>query len=130
MPSIIFISGQSNQIDVAKAFRAGAVNFLFKPFGIEELLTAVREALQENNKRLIKNDLQATTNKLLETLTPREKEILNLLLKGLTNKDIATHIGKTDATVKIHKSRVLKKMGVRTLPELISQYHFLVLDSH
>ena len=116
---IIFISGQSNQIEVAQAFRAGALNFLFKPFGLEQLLTAISEGLEQDKKAHKQSAQKQFNKKLYATMTRREKEVYAMLVAGANSVSIAKHFDITPATIKIHKARVLKKMGVQSLAELI-----------
>jgi FixJ family two-component response regulator len=100
--------------------KAGAVDFLAKPFRDQDMLDAVATAIKRDRKRRkdekIVSDLQA----LFDTLTAREREILALVAAGLMNKQIAAEIGIAEVTVKIHRGHVMKKMGARSLADLVS----------
>ena len=107
---IIFLSGQSHPQQIVKGLKKGALDFLFKPFNLEELLNAIQTALEYDRKqfkRILKTS-EIKQNFLL--LTPREKEVFFLSVSGLMNKEIAQQLGTTDATIKVHKARVMEKM--------------------
>jgi FixJ family two-component response regulator len=116
---IIFISGQSQPIEIVQSLKRGAIDFLLKPFNLEALLSAISVAIEFDKKQLIRTTQEVKIMKCYESLTPREKEVCHWLLRGLRNKDIAIKLGTTDATIKVHKSRVLEKMRVTTVPQLI-----------
>lgn len=115
---IIFMSGESQHTEIVQAMKQGAVDFLFKPFNLEVLLTAIESALskdlQESAKAMVKVDLRGRYN----SLTSREKEVCTLLVRGLLSKAIAIELGISNATVKVHKSRVLEKMQAASLQQL------------
>jgi hypothetical protein len=115
----IFISGESLPIQIVQGMKQGASDFLLKPFSIEDLLLSIRRALDQDraiHTALIKT-LQVEQN--YRHLTPRERDILEAILAGNTNKQIATADGSAAATVKLHRARVLQKMQVNSLAELI-----------
>ena len=119
---IVFLSGQSHPQEIVKGLKKGALDFLFKPFNLEELLNAIRDALaydQKQFKRILK---VSEIKKNFSTLTPREKEVCALLVVGLMNKEIAEQLGTTDATIKVHKARVMEKMRASSLQDLV-RYH-------
>ena len=109
---IVFVSGQSHPHQIVTSLKRGAVDFLFKPFNLEDLLTAVAAALEFDRSQLKRVSKEVETKKDYATLTPREKEVCFWLVKGLLNKDIAVKLGTTDATIKVHKARVMDKMSV------------------
>jgi len=116
---IIFLSGQSHPQQIVKGLKKGALDFLFKPFNLEELLNAIQTALEYDRKqfkRILKTS-QIKQNFLL--LTPREKEVFSLLVSGLMNKEIAQQLGITDATIKVHKARVMEKMRAGSVQDLV-----------
>jgi FixJ family two-component response regulator len=116
---IIFLSGQSHPQQIVKGLKKGALDFLFKPFNLEELLNAIQTALEYDRKqfkRILKTS-EIKQNFLL--LTPREKEVFFLLVSGLMNKEIAQQLGTTDATIKVHKARVMKKMRAASVQDLV-----------
>jgi len=116
---IIFLSGQSHPQQIVKGLKKGALDFLFKPFNLEELLNAIQTALEYDRKqfkRILKTS-EIKQNYLL--LTPREKEVFFLLVSGLMNKEIAQQLGTTDATIKVHKARVMEKMHAASVQDLV-----------
>ena len=116
---IIFISGESQPTEIIVAMKQGAIDFLLKPFSMESLVTAIENGLSRDRMRqnnLIRDmDIRQRFNRLTE----KEQEICRLMIKGYGNKEIAELNGSAPSTVKLHRSRVLDKMGVETLPELI-----------
>ena len=116
---IIFISGESMPHEIVTAMKQGAIDFLFKPFNLDDLLKAVASAV-EKDKEVFKVTVQSmTVTQRYESLTPREKQVCALLVDGLMNKDIAVRLGTTDATIKVHKSRVMEKMQADSLQDLV-----------
>ena len=119
---IIFISGQSQPVQIIKAMKYGALNFLLKPFNLKELLESISEAIkvdQASFKNLYKNTLAKNQ---FSSLTNKEREVYSYLIKGMKSKDIATTLGIVPATIKVHKSRILEKMNVNSSQELIRQH--------
>jgi FixJ family two-component response regulator len=119
---IVFVSGQSHPHQIVKSLKRGAVDFLFKPFNLEDLLKAVADALEFDRRQLKRVSKEVETKKDHATLTPREKEVCFWLVKGLLNKDIAVKLGTTDATIKVHKARVMGKMHVESVQTLVAKY--------
>jgi FixJ family two-component response regulator len=119
---IVFISGQSHPHQIVKSLKQGAVDFLFKPFNIEDLLQSVADALELDSRQLKRISKEVETKKNYAALTPREKEVCFWLVKGLLNKDIAVKLGTTDATIKVHKARVMDKMNVESVQVLVAKY--------
>ena len=116
---IIFISGETMPHEIVTGMKQGAVDFLFKPFNLDDLLRCISSAI-EKDKEILKSMTQSLTiNQRYESLTPREKEVCALLVDGLMNKDVAVRLGTTDATIKVHKSRVMEKMKAPSLQELV-----------
>jgi len=116
---IIFITGHGDIPMSVRAMKAGAVEFLTKPFRDQDLLDAIQVALERDGKR---RQLQAETAALRErfqSLTPREREVLPLVVSGLLNKQVAAEMGTTEATVKVHRSQLMRKMGADSLPDLV-----------
>jgi FixJ family two-component response regulator len=116
---IIFMTGHGDIPMSVKAMKAGALDFLTKPFRDQEMLDAVIRALDRDRKRrqaeTAASDLQAR----LETLTPREKEVLAYVASGLMNKQTAAEVGIAEITVKIHRGHIMKKMGAKSLADLV-----------
>ena len=116
---IIFITGHGDIPMSVKAMKAGAVDFLTKPFRDQDMLDAVSRAIEHDRKR--RQDDRAVTDlaTLFETLTAREREIMALVATGLMNKQVAAEIGLSVITVKIHRGHIMKKMGAKSLADLV-----------
>lgn len=119
---IVFLSGQSHPQQIVKGLKKGALDFLFKPFNIDELLQAIDQALDYDQKQLKRNLKDGEIKRNFSSLTPREKEVCTLLVEGLMNKEIAERLGTTDATIKVHKARVMEKMQAHSLQDLVKFY--------
>ncbi len=119
---IVFLSGQSHPQQIVKGLKKGALDFLFKPFNIDELLQAIDQAIEYDQKQLKRNLKDGEIKRNFNTLTPREKEVCTLLVEGLMNKEIAERLGTTDATSKVHKARVMEKMQAHSLQDLVKFY--------
>jgi FixJ family two-component response regulator len=116
---IIFMTGHGDIPMTVRAMKAGAVEFLTKPFRDQDMLDAVQLALERDRSR---RETDKTASKLkasFESLTPREQEILGLVTAGLMNKQIAGEIGISEITVKVHRGSVMRKMGAKSLAELV-----------
>ena len=116
---IIFITGHGDIPMSVRAMKAGAVEFLTKPFRDQDLLDAVRLALQRDRTRREEEKSIATLKTRYASLTPREKEVLGFVTAGLLNKQIAAKMGVSEITVKVHRGNAIRKMGTRSLAELI-----------
>jgi len=116
---IIFISGESQPTEIIEAMKLGAIDFLLKPFSIESLMTAIENGLNKDRTRHNELVQDMDIRQRFGRLTEKEQEICRLMIKGYGNKEIAELNGSAPATVKLHRSRVLDKMGAETLPELI-----------
>lgn len=119
---IVFLSGQSHPQQIVKGLKKGALDFLFKPFNIDELLQAIDQALDYDQKQLKRNLKDGEIKRNFSSLTPREKEVCALLVEGLMNKEIAERLGTTDATIKVHKARVMEKMQANSVQDLVKFY--------
>jgi FixJ family two-component response regulator len=102
-----------------RAMMAGAVDFLTKPFRDQDMLDAVAQAIERDRKRRDTERSLAELRGLFESLTIREREIMALVTTGLMNKQVAAELGLSEITVKIHRGHVMKKMGVRSLADLV-----------
>ena len=127
---IIFVSGQSHPHQIVQGLKKGAVDFLFKPFNLEELLKAIADALDFDSHQLKRVSMDVETRRDYVSLTPREREVCTWLVKGLLNKDIAVKLGTTDATIKVHKSRVMEKVHVDSVQTLVKKYLESDLENH
>jgi FixJ family two-component response regulator len=116
---IVFMTGHGDIPMSVMAMKAGAVDFLSKPFRQQEMLDAVTVAIERDRKRRKDEKIVSNARTLFETLTPREREVLSLVAAGLMNKQIAAEIGIAEITVKIHRGRIMKKMGTRSLADLV-----------
>ncbi len=116
---IIFVSGHGDVPSSVRAMKAGAVDFLTKPVSEENLLAAIRRAIDRDRlMRHARAELQAIGERL-STLTPREREVMQHVVSGQLNKQIAADLGTVEKTVKVHRSRVMEKMGVRSLADFV-----------
>lgn len=118
-PSIVFISAEPDVAASVRAMRAGAVDFLQKPFKDVELLARVQEAMDRDNHIRRQHEHACYVNDRMGSLTRREREVLDLVLEGLTNKEIASRLGLSHRTVELHRSRVMAKMKAQSIVELV-----------
>lgn len=116
---IIFITGKGNIQMSVNAVKKGAVNFLEKPFGDEEILHAISEAIQLSGEKHTQMIEKTEAQNLMKMLTPRELEIVKYLPTGLLNKQIAGELNIAEQTVKIHRRNICDKLGVKSVPEII-----------
>src|SRR5262245_61479110 len=119
MRPIIFISGQGDVPSSVKAMKAGAIDFLTKPFDDHALLSAIRFAIETDQAVRSKQAQRDRIEKSLASLTSREREVFEHVTRGRLNKQIAGDLGIVEKTVKVHRGRIMKKMGVRNLAELV-----------
>jgi FixJ family two-component response regulator len=116
---IVFITGHGDIPMTVRAMKAGAVDFLAKPFRDQDLLDAVATAIQRDQTRREHEKALAELKVHFESLTPREREIMALVASGLMSKQIAGQIALSEITVKVHRSHIMKKMGARTVADLV-----------
>ena len=116
---IIFITAHGDVPMSVKALKAGAVEFLTKPFRDQDLLDAIQQALQRDRVAREQQAEILNVHERYKTLTPREREVMALVVAGLLNKQIAAEIGASEATVKIHRGNMMQKMQVGSLIELV-----------
>ena len=122
---IIFMSGHGDIPMTVRAMKGGAVDFLTKPFRDQDMLDAVVAAIERDRKRRESDEVVANLQAQLETLTPRQREILALVSSGLMNKQIAAELGLAEITVKIHRGHIMKKMTAKSLAELVRKAEML-----
>jgi RNA polymerase sigma factor (sigma-70 family) len=118
-PSIVFISSSPSVPLSVRAMRAGAVDFLQKPFKDVELLARVQEAVDRDKHMRRRYTEACHVNDRIDSLTRREREVLDLVLEGMTNKEIANQLGLSHRTVELHRSRVMTKMKAQSIVELV-----------
>lgn len=116
---IVFLTGHGDIPMSVRAMKAGAVEFLTKPFGKQELLHAIEEALLRDGEGRKQRSESLELEKRLESLTPREREVLAQVVSGRLNKQIAGELGTTEETIKVHRGRVMRKMGADSLADLV-----------
>jgi FixJ family two-component response regulator len=116
---LIFITGHGNISMCAKAMKAGAVDFLSKPFRDIELLECVERALARSAELRQRGAEKSKARGLLDLLTPREFEVMQLVITGMLNKQIAGELGTKEKTIKVHRGRVMKKLDVASVAELV-----------
>ena len=116
---LVFITGHGDIPMCAQAMKAGAVDFLRKPFRDDELLRCVESALIRSAEQRRRNAEKDETRRLLDLLTPREFEVMQLVVTGMLNKQIAGELGTAEKTVKVHRGRVMQKLGVTSVAELV-----------
>ena len=116
---IIFITGYGDIPSSVKAMKAGAVDFFSKPFNDDDLLRAIREAIQRDQRERSERAERVSLAARLATLTPREREVLDLVVRGLLNKQIAAALGASEKTIKIHRGRVMAKMKAPSVADLV-----------
>jgi FixJ family two-component response regulator len=115
---IIFLTGQGDIAMTVRAMKAGATDFLSKPVSDTELLGAIDNALRHSAKALAGRIEVDSIHERISLLTPREREVLALLIEGRLNKQVACELGISEKTIKVHRARVMEKMEVRSLVEL------------
>ena len=124
---IVFMTGHGDIPMTVRAMKAGAVDFLAKPFRDQDMLDAVSTAIERGRAQRAETSALAGLRAQYETLTGREREVMGHVVTGLMNKQVAGILGLSEITVKIHRGSVMRKMGVRTLADLVRQAGALVL---
>ena len=116
---IVFVTGHGDIPMSVRAMKAGAVEFLTKPFRDQDLLDAIRVALERDGARREQEKEVSELRQRFESLTPREQEVISMVVGGMLNKQIAGQLGTAENTVKVHRSRAMEKMQAQSLAELV-----------
>jgi FixJ family two-component response regulator len=116
---IIFVTGHGTVPSSVKALKAGAMDFLQKPFEDRELLDAVSRGIEKHRRLRQEQKELETLRARMDNLTPREREVFGLVVRGMLNKQIAFHLGTAEKTIKVHRARVMEKMGAQSLADLV-----------
>src|SRR5437667_82040 len=116
---IVFVTGQGDIPMTVTAMKAGAVDFLTKPFAARDLLDAVQRAVEKDTRNLGTEARSRSLHARVKTLTPRERQVFALVVTGMLNKQIAAQLGVVEKTVKVHRARVMDKMRAGSFAELV-----------
>jgi FixJ family two-component response regulator len=119
MQPIVFLTGQSDIQTSVSAMKAGAVDFLTKPIDCILLVEAIERALRRDVEERLDRNLRRTIQLRFDELTPRERQVMSQVIHGKLNKQIAADLGTGEKTIKVHRARVMSKMQVRSVPELV-----------
>jgi len=122
---VVFVTGHGDIPMSVRAMKGGAIDFLTKPFRDQDMLDAVVKAIEHDRERREADRIVTDVRTLFETLSTREREVLALVSSGLMNKQVAAELGLAEITVKIHRGHVMKKMGARSLADLLRQAELL-----
>jgi RNA polymerase sigma factor (sigma-70 family) len=116
---IIFITGQADVPVTVKAMKRGALDFLLKPFQEEDLLAVIRQAIEKDIRQRKETEEHREIENRKNTLTHREREVFELVITGMLNKQIAAELGTSEKTIKVHRARVMEKMKASSLAKLV-----------
>lgn len=122
---IIFITGHGDIPMTVRAMKSGAVDFLTKPVRDQDMLDAVQAAIQRDRKRREIEKTVSNVRSRFESLTPRERDVLSLVASGKMNKNVAAELGLAEITVKIYRGQIMRKMGAKSLAELVKMNEVL-----
>jgi FixJ family two-component response regulator len=118
-PPIVFVTGQGDVPSSVRAMKAGAIEFLVKPFDNQELLKAIDAAIAQEREARVKNAEIAALRGRYALLTPREREVLPFVVAGLLNKQTAAELGTSEITIQVHRGQIMRKMAASSLAELV-----------
>jgi len=128
--SIVFISGHANIPDSVRAMKAGAVDFLTKPFDASQLLAAIDAALARSRQACIQLDALGRDRAIFETLTLREREVCVRVAQGMLNKQIGSEFGTAEKTIKVQRGRVMQKLGAQSVTDIVRLVERLRASGH
>ncbi|WP_426418735.1 response regulator transcription factor [Bradyrhizobium genosp. A] len=117
---IVFLTGHADTATTVRAIKAGAEDFLTKPVSSEHLIDAIARAMTRQEATLSQRTKLESLRALVDALTPRERQVFDLIVRGKLNKQVAFELGNTERTVKAHRHQVMEKMNVHSLAELVS----------
>jgi FixJ family two-component response regulator len=126
---VIFITGHGDIPTTVRAMKAGAAEFLTKPFGEQELLAAISQAVEHDRQARAGRTELADLRSRYDQLTPKEQEVMRLVVRGLLNKQIAMELGNSEITIKQHRGQVMQKMRADSLADLVRMAEKLVIDA-
>ena len=118
-PSIVFVTGHGDVPSSVRAMKAGAIEFLLKPFDSQELLQAIDAAIVQDREARLKRVEIAELRRRYALLTPREREVLPFVTAGLLNKQTAAELGTSEITIQVHRGQIMRKMAASSLAELV-----------
>jgi two-component system response regulator FixJ len=126
---VIFITGHGDVQMSVKAIKAGAIDFHEKPFNNEDLLASIREAFARADDSKKDRDLFAECRQCLSSLTPREREVMQHVVDGMSNRRVAELLGVSHRTIEVHRSKAMKKMRAESVPDLVRKYAMCKKDN-
>jgi FixJ family two-component response regulator len=118
-PAIVFVTGHGDVPSSVRAMKAGAIEFLLKPFDDQELLRAIDAAIAQDREARLKRAEMAELRRRYALLTPREREVLPFVVAGLLNKQTAAELGNSEITIQVHRGQVMRKMAASSLADLV-----------
>ncbi len=116
---LIYVTGHGDVASSVRAMKDGAIDFLTKPFDVQVLQVAIQRALDQDTLARASREALEALSQRFDALTPREREVCELVAEGLLNKQVADRLGTTEKTVKVHRARVMDKLGARSVADLV-----------